>query len=589
MVEPRELPPVDCVSGTSTRPLEDENDRMSRPLIGEILIGNGACDSEHVDEALAAQKTQGIKLGQALIRLGHITDDDVARALAKQSKMPFVDLRKGKIASDVIDLVPADLAEEYNIIPLKAKGNTLIVAVADPLQVYNVENLRFLLNRDVTCAIAGETAMLTAFKKYYAVDKRDLESVGATAKAAEEEDEEAPIIRLVDQTIEEALRERASDIHFEPYADHLRVRYRVDGVCKTIGRHPKSLQGPVTSRLKIMGGMDISEKRKPQDGRIKTSVLGRDIDMRVSSLPAMNGESVVCRILDKVEGLVSLEGLGFGGEDQGRFDKLIRRPNGILLVTGPTGSGKTTTLYAALQVLNRPDVKIITAENPVEYHVKGINQVQVKHTIGLDFARILRAMLRQAPNVILVGEIRDEETASIAIQAALTGHLVFSTLHTNDAPSAITRLVDMGVMPYMVSTALVGALAQRLVRTLCRHCKEPYVPTASELATIGVVESQLEGHTVYRAVGCERCGGNGYSGRIGIFELMEMNNALRERIFEGASHLEIRRQAVLGGMTPLRGDGARKVLEGMTSVEEVLRVVSQEVSESRSEEMPDDD
>ncbi|MCA9322300.1 MAG: Flp pilus assembly complex ATPase component TadA [Planctomycetes bacterium] len=551
---------------------------MSRPLLGQILVAQDIVEEKQIDEALRLQKETGAKLGQALLKLGHIDDDQLGRALARQAQMPFVDLKKGRIAPEVIQLVPANLAEEYGIVPIKVQGKDVIVALVDPVQAFNLENLRFLLNLNFRCAVASESGLREAFKRYYEVEKTDL-GQDPSARKKEEEDEDAPIIRLVDKIIEGAVRKRASDIHVEPYSDHLRVRYRVDGVCQTVDRHARHLQGPVISRLKIMAGMDISEKRKPQDGRIMTRVLSKDIDMRVSGLPGVNGESLVMRILDKEEGLVSLEKLGFVGDDLRRFERIIKRPNGIFLVTGPTGSGKTTTLYAALKSLNRPDIKIITAENPVEYNLKGVNQVQVKHSIGLDFARILRAMLRQAPNIILVGEIRDKETASIAIQAALTGHLVFSTLHTNDAPSAITRLIDMGVAPYMVSTSIVAVLAQRLVRTLCKHCRDPYEPTAAELLTIGLKPEQLQGRPVYRPKGCQKCGFGGYAGRIGVFEMMQMDETLREMTFEGVSHLDLRRQALLGGMSSLRADGARKVLEGMTSIEDVLRVVSQEATD----------
>ncbi len=551
---------------------------MARQLLGQILLAQDVIDEKQVEDAIRLQNDAGLKFGQALIKMGHITDVHLARALARQAKLPFVDLSKGRIAAEVIELIPANLAEEYGIVPIKVQKGEVIVAIADPMQVFNLENLTFMLNMKFRCAIAAESDLKEAFRRYYAVDA-DL-SEGSASVVKEEEDDEAPIIRLVDSMIEDAVRVRASDIHFEPYDDEIRIRFRVDGVCKTVARHPKHLHGPIISRMKILAGMDISEKRKPQDGRIKTKALSKEIDMRVSALPAIKGESIVCRILDKVEGLVSLEKLGFGGPDLERFNKIIKRPNGIFLVTGPTGSGKTTTLYAALKKLNTPDRKIITAENPIEYNLKGINQCQVKHSIGLDFSRILRAMLRQAPNIILVGEIRDKETASIATQAALTGHLVFSTLHTNDAPSAITRLIEMGVPPYMVSTSIVAVMAQRLVRALCVKCKEPYEPSVPELATVGLSPEEAQGIQVYRAKGCEKCGFNGYTGRIGIFELMIVDEDLRELTFNGASHLEIRRQALLSGMSSLRADGARKVIEGKTSIEEVLRVVSQEVGES---------
>jgi type IV pilus assembly protein PilB len=552
---------------------------MATQRLGEILKAQGFADDAKIQDGLRLQKETGLKLGTALVRLGHISEEQLARALGRQSGLPFVDLSKGAIAAEVINLVPREMAEEYGIVPVKVAGSDVIVAVADPVAQFHLENLRFLLNKNFRCAIAAEGALRDAFKRYYKIDKTDLSAAPAVAKKKEDDNPEAPIIRLVDSIIEEAVRVKASDIHVEPYEENLRVRYRVDGVCKTVARHPKHLHGPVISRLKIMAGMDISEKRKPQDGRIMARAMAKDIDMRVSALPASHGESLVMRILDKAEGLVSLERLGFVGQDLRRFQKIIRRPNGIFLVTGPTGSGKTTTLYAALKELNRPDVKIITAENPVEYHLKGINQCQVKHTIGLDFAKILRSMLRQAPNIILIGEIRDYETASIAIQAALTGHLVFSTLHTNDAPSAITRLVEMGVKPYLASTSIVAVLAQRLLRTLCRHCKKPYEPTHAELMTVGLTPEQARGAQTCVSVGCAKCNHSGYSGRLGVFELMEMNNTLREMTFSGGSHGALRRQAVAAGMSTLRMDGARKILEGQTSIEEVLRVVSMDVVE----------
>ncbi|MBI4879156.1 MAG: type II/IV secretion system protein [Planctomycetes bacterium] len=373
--------------------------------------------------------------------------------------------------------------------------------------------------------------------------------------------------------VEAAVEERASDIHVEPFADRVRVRYRVDGVLAERTSHPSHLHAPLLSRLKLMANMDIAEKRKPQDGRIGVKVQGRDLDIRASVLPSNHGESMVMRILDQERGLVSLEELGFDAADYARFRSIIRRPNGIFLVTGPTGSGKTTTLYAALKELNRPDVKIITAEDPVEYQLQGINQCQVRQKIGLDFARILRAMLRQAPNIILVGEIRDRETAEIAVQAALTGHLVFSTLHTNDAPSALTRLIDMGIKPFLVSASVQAVMAQRLVRVLCPHCRQPQRAEESELRAIGLDAEATRGRQLYRAEGCARCDRTGFRGRVGVFELLEMDSGLRELVFEGAAtHLVRERARVTGRMTTLLEDGARKVLSGTTTVPEILRI-----------------
>lgn len=554
----------------------------ARKLLGETLIAAKVLTREQLDDALKYQAETGLKIGECLVRLGHASAEDVTRALAKQAGMPYVDLRKGNIPPEVLATVPKDVVSDHKIIPVKVEGpGKVIFAVTDPLAAYNLEHLRFILKLDFRCALTTEEAMLDALNRYYGLKKRDASTVGEAAKVVGKKDvsaDDAPIIRLVQGVFEDAIRARASDIHIEPMADRVRVRLRVDGVCRVSDNLPKAVQGAVLSRLKILANMDIAEKRKPQDGRIQIDVLAKSLDVRVSALPATHGESLVMRLLDKQEGLVSLERLGFEGEDKARFNRIIKRPNGILLVTGPTGSGKTTTLYAALQELNRPNVKIITAENPIEYHLPGINQCQVHHQIGLDFARILRAMLRQAPNVILVGEIRDSETASIAIQAALTGHLVFSTLHTNDAPSALTRLIDMGVAPFLVSSSVAAIMAQRLIRKLCTRCKVPHEATKTELESIGLSPEAVEGKTIYRAKGCDSCRRTGYSGRLAIFELLEMGPDLREAVFNGEPTSRLRSLAMTtGGMAPLRADAHRKILKGTTSIEEVLRVLSKEL------------
>ncbi|GIW71374.1 MAG: hypothetical protein KatS3mg102_0916 [Planctomycetota bacterium] len=457
--------------------------------------------------------------------------------------------------------------------------------MADPLDFYSLDNLRFILNTEFECVLASRDAVREAISDYYGeitgldamIGELGGEEVGIRDGDLEvaglEAGDDAPVIKLVNLIITEAVKKRASDIHIEPFENRLRVRYRIDGICVEQDAPPKRLQGPIISRIKIMAKMDMAEKRKPQDGRIKMMIQGREIDFRVSSLPARHGESVVLRVLDREKALVDLEDLGFHHSDLERFERIIRRPNGIVLVTGPTGSGKTTTLYAALKKLNRPDVKIITAENPVEYNITGINQAQVNHKIGYDFARILRAMLRQAPNIILVGEIRDEETANIAIQAALTGHLVFSTLHTNDAPSTIGRLIDMGVKPFLAASAILAIMAQRLVRRLCEVCKEPIDPPLSLMRAVGLSEEELGGRQIYGAVGCEECLGTGYRGRVGCYELMEMTPELRDAVFHNATTHRIRELAISsGGMTTLQRDGVRKVLDGVTTIEEVLRI-----------------
>jgi len=546
-----------------------------RKRLGEILIQMGLVTTHKVEDALTHAKRTATKLGEALVDLNMVTEVQVVKALCRQNKLPFVDLTKVKLREEVVDLIDSRVCEEYDIIPIKKQGKQIFVAIRDPNQVYQADGLQFVLNAEVKFALATSTALTNAKAEYYGVGEK-VAARGAAAMLAaeaEEEDDDAPIIRLVHQTLEEALRARASDIHVEPMTDRVRVRLRVDGLCFEAKSLPKDIQGAVISRLKIMAHMDIAEKRKPQDGRIQVTLLGREIDLRVSALPATHGESVVMRILDKEVALVDLVDLGFDPDDYARFERIITKPNGIFLVTGPTGSGKTTTLYAALKVLNQPNVKIITAENPIEYHLKGINQCEVRHSIGLDFSRILRSMLRQAPNIILVGEIRDLETAEIAIQAALTGHLVFSTLHTNDAASALTRLIDMGVKPFLVSTAVLAIMAQRLVRALCNTCKSEWDAEPVKLAALGMTEEIIEGRTIYKAVGCKECSHKGYRGRKGLFEMFELDSRIRDLTFKGASTQDLRAQARAScGMLTLREDGIRKILSGLTSVDEVLRV-----------------
>jgi len=553
----------------------------NRKHLGAVLLGLGAIDEEQLEEALAHQLQHGGRLGEAILALGHADETSIARGLAKQHGIPYVDLTRGVIPDEVLSTVSAEVAAEFRVVPVKKKGNQLFVAIDDPMQVVQLDSLRFLINREVKPAITTREALADALARYYDVEKEaeQREDTASLAQAVLESDsgDDAPIIRLVGRIVEEGVKSRASDIHIEPFADRVRVRYRIDGQCTEGGSHPKHLQGPITSRVKIQASMDIAEKRKPQDGRISMHVLGRDLDIRVSALPSNHGESLVMRLLDRKTGLVGLESLGFHAEEYERFRKIIRRPNGIFLVTGPTGSGKTTTLYAALQDLNRSDTKIITAENPIEYHISGINQCEVRHNIGLDFARILRSMLRQAPNIILVGEIRDRETAEIAIQASLTGHLVFSTLHTNDAPSAIIRLIDIGVKPFLVSSSVVAVMAQRLVRVLCKKCREPTEYPESFLQSAGIPASRLEGRTLYRPVGCEACRMTGYRGRLGLFELMQMDPVLRDLAYHRAPTAKLREQAkISGGMKSLREDGIRKALEGVTTLEEVLAVTHDE-------------
>ena len=549
--------------------------------LGQVLVEMGAIDERKLKEALEHQgRRPGMKIGEAMVDLGFLDEVQLAKALCRQFRLPFVDLSRARISPQVVELVPRQVVNDFRVVPVKIHDGKLILATDDPMITFAADDLRFLLNRELTFAITPTSALTNARAEAYDIGEAVAPAERRRAASEDEEDEEAPVIRLVHQILEQALSQRASDIHVEPMTDRVRVRYRVDGVCYEAHSLDNELSGPVITRLKVMARMDIAEHRKPQDGRINLTLLGRPIDIRVSLLPATSGESMVMRLLDREAGLVDLEDLGFVGEDLDRFERIIRRPNGIFLVTGPTGSGKTTTLYAALKRLNKPNVKIITAENPVEYNLPGVNQSEVRHNIGLDFSKILRSMLRQAPNIILVGEIRDAETAEIAIQAALTGHLVFSTLHTNDAPSALTRLLDMGVKPFLASTAVMAVMAQRLVRRLCLTCRQPVEPAPSLLAGVGLETSDVEGRTIYQAVGCRECRFEGYKGRVGIFELFAMDPQIREITFRGGSTQEIRDQAkVSGGLRSLRQDGVRKILTGQTTIEEILRVTGTEKSE----------
>jgi type IV pilus assembly protein PilB len=549
-----------------------------RKLLGEILVETEGVTPEQVQRALEHQKKKKNRIGEALIALGHATPEKVTKALCRQNGLPYANLEtpKQKIPAEILAAVPAELARELQVVPVSRKGAALIVAIDDPARSGALDQLRFRAGVEASVALATPEGLRRALAEYYGGGGPEAGEAEGPASAIDAGGEEGPVVRLVEAIIGDALRSRASDIHVEPFGGRVRVRYRIDGYCQEVDGPPKELQGPLLSRIKLMARMDIAEKRKPQDGRIVIVIDNREIDLRVSVLPAYHGEAIVMRILDKERGLVSLKELGFDGEDYERFGRLIKRPNGLFLVTGPTGSGKTTTLYAALRELNRPDVKILTAEDPVEYYLSGINQCQVRAGIGLTFARILRSMLRQAPNIILVGEIRDMETAEIAVQASLTGHLVFSTLHTNDAPSALTRLMDMGVKPFLVSTAVMAVMAQRLVRRLCPKCREPYRPTPTELRAVGLTPETIEGRTLFKAAGCEECRSTGYRGRVGVFELFEMESRVREICFKGAGTLKLREQARLsGGLVSLQEDGVRKILGGMTTIDEILSATSE--------------
>ncbi len=554
-----------------------------RKKLGDILISWGLIKQEDLDKAVDYAQKNRRKLGEALVELQMATEDDVVKALATQFDMEYVDLDKNAIPVSSLRLIPTDLIRRHKILPVSQENGRLKVVIHDPLDLEMQDLLRFRLNVELDTALAPKSKIERFIDQFVSETKRSIDETmdelkrelpdEGDGKATGADDGDAPIIRLINLIIYEAVRGRASDIHIEPMSDRVRVRYRIDGVCIDRDNIPKSMQSAVSARLKIMAGTDIAERRVPQDGRIKMAIDGADIDFRVSFLPAYHGESVVLRVLRPDSVRIGIRNLGFEEEDYQVFSKIIKRPNGIFLVTGPTGSGKTTTLYSALQELNRPDRKLITAEDPVEYNFAGINQCQVREEIELTFAKILRAMLRQAPNIILVGEIRDKETAEIAIQAALTGHLVFSTLHTNDAPSAITRLVDMGVKPFLVASSIQAILAQRLIRVLCGECKQPDpAPDRFLCRLVEITDEDIANHTIYKPVGCKTCHGTGYRGRLGIYEMMLMSNEIRELAFNRAPTGQLRRAAHNNGMKPLVGDGKIKILKGITAPGEIARV-----------------
>jgi type IV pilus assembly protein PilB len=556
----------------------------------DLLLKKGVISLDQLTEAETVAKDTGGDVGDVLVQMEYATPEEVALALAEFHKIPFVDLRVERIADEVIELVPESVARENMVLPFSDEDGALRILIADPFDLETIEKLRFILNRKIETALAPKEAIQGAINQYYgqvegesadsmlqeftdtAIDFTETESESGGGDDETIDDSSAPVVRLVNLMIQEAVQLRASDIHVEPFEDRVRIRYRIDGVCVERESAPRRMLSSIIARIKILAKIDISEKRRPTDGRIKLTVGDKQLDLRVSIIPTNHGQSCVMRLLDKDNIKVGVRQLGLSERDFRTFNSLIRRPNGIILVTGPTGSGKTTTLYAALNALNRPDRKVITAEDPVEYYLPGINQVEVRHSIGLDFARIIRAMLRQAPNIILVGEMRDHETASMGIQASLTGHLVFSTLHTNDAPSAISRMVDIGVPAYMVASSVIAVLAQRLVRTICPRCKVRYQPPESVIADAGLPPEMIKQAEFCRGKGCPYCGRTGYRGRIGIYELMVINNKLRELMFKGTTTKEVRTEAINNGMSTLYADGMLKVIRGITTFEEVYRV-----------------
>ncbi len=564
---------------------------MNQPMrdYTDILMADGKVGLDQLSEATAMARDQDKKVGDCLVILGYCTAEDVYRTMAKFYKLEYVDLMFTRIDDSVIQLVPESVARENHILPMQHDDDTLKILMCDPTDLETIEKLRFILNKKIDTALAPRESITEAINRYYGqtegesadsvlqeftdtqIDFTATEDDTSSSDSQLTDENSAPVVRLVGLMISEAVQLRASDIHVEPFEDRVRIRYRIDGILVERDSPPRRLLGAILSRIKILAKMDIAERRRPQDGRIKVTVGEKELDLRVSVIPTNHGQSCVMRLLDKDNIKVGIRQLGLGERDFRIFSQMIKRPNGIMLVTGPTGSGKTTTLYAALNALNRPDRKIITAEDPVEYYLPGINQVEVRHNIGLDFARIIRAMLRQAPNIILVGEMRDTETASMGIQASLTGHLVFSTLHTNDAPSAVTRMVDMGVPGYLVASSVIAVLGQRLVRVICKRCKQNVKLTEAILTDAGIPPEVADKASFARGKGCSYCQKKGFKGRIGIYELMVVNSKVRELMFANASTIDICREAIRQGMTTLYCDGVRKVLKGVSTMEEVYR------------------
>jgi type IV pilus assembly protein PilB len=552
--------------------------------LGDILVREGLISQEQLKKALTEQKSSGMRLGYTLVKLGFIEETEVTKMLARQYRMPAVDLSRFEVDAKIIKLLPPDIATKHTVLPLKREGRTLTVAIADPNNVAAIEDIKFITRCDVFPVIAGEYTLRNAIDRYYQQSDAQLQTLLKSVEAAEDlevvedqEDEDvkaqdladdAPVVKLINGLLTDAVKRGASDIHIEPFEHEMRVRYRVDGALHEVMKPPVKMRAALTSRVKIMAQLNIAERRVPQDGRIKLKMGTRVIDFRVSTLPVLFGEKIVLRILDKGNLTLDLKTFGFEPKSEENLLKAILNPYGMVLVTGPTGSGKTTTLYSALSRINQIDVNIMTAEDPVEYNLLGINQVLVRNEVGMTFAAALKAFLRQDPNIIMVGEIRDLETGSIAIKAALTGHLVLSTLHTNDAPSTITRMVDMGIEPFNVASAVNLIVAQRLVRRICSGCKQEHQYTPEEMHAFGI--DKKEG-PFFKGAGCDTCSGTGYKGRQGLYEVMALTSPLRRGILKGASTEELRDTAVQEGMLTLRMDGMLKVKKGVTTLEEVVK------------------
>jgi type IV pilus assembly protein PilB len=563
--------------------------------LGELLLKAQLINQQQLTKALDEQKNSGGKLGEILQRLGFVTEDDIIECLSHQFGVPSINLRHFEIDPNVAKIIPVDLARKYNVIPVNKTGATLTLAMTDPTNIFAMDEITFMTGYRVEPVVASEEAIRERIDRNFGSSRElelkkvmeDLTTVDEAALELMEEDEEvdvgklaeesqeAPVVRLVNIMLTDAIKRGASDIHVEPYEKSFRVRYRIDGLLREVMNPPQRLKDAIISRIKVLAKLDIAEKRLPQDGRIrlKARIEGRmrELDFRVSVLPTMHGEKVVLRLLDKEQLRLDMTKLGFEKSSLKKFEDNILKPYGMVLVTGPTGSGKTNTLYSALQRVNVPETNIITAEDPVEFQMAGVNQVQMKDAIGLNFAAALRSFLRQDPNIILVGEIRDFETAEIAIKAALTGHLVLSTLHTNDAPSTISRLMNMGIEPFLVATSVNVIAAQRLVRRVCQNCKEEVETPIQALLSIGFAESEAHSLKLVKGRGCEKCANTGYKGRIGLFEVMDMSDDMRELVLSGATAMELRRKAIEEGMVSLRQSGLQKIREGLTTIDEVVR------------------
>ncbi len=567
------------------------NDSPSRDKLGELLVQEDLISPDQLETALAEQKVSGGRLSYHLSRLGYLEESELADILSRQYGVPSINLSEFTIDPEVIKLVPKDIAEKYKCIPISRADNSLIVAMVDPSNILAIDDIKFLTGYSIEAVVATEDSIMNAIERYYDVHEEEMEKVfdGFDVEDIElldtEEEintvelersaEDAPVVKLVNLILSDAIKKGASDIHVEPYEKSFRVRYRIDGVLHKVMDPPRKLQNAITSRLKIMADLDIAERRLPQDGRIRLKTAkGKEMDFRVSSLPTIFGEKIVLRLLDKESLQLDMTKLGFEEKPLEHFKVAIHKPFGMVLVTGPTGSGKTTTLYSALTELNKVTENISTAEDPVEYTLKGVNQVQMHEAIGLNFAAALRSFLRQDPDVIMVGEIRDFETAEIAVKAALTGHMVLSTLHTNDAPSSVTRLLNMGIEPFLVTASLQLIAAQRLVRKICTGCKEQIEFSPQALKDLGMKENDAANAVVYHGAGCMKCSKTGYKGRIALYEVMPIFEEIKEFILNGASTTELKRESIRLGMKTMRQSGLSKLLEGVTTMEEIVRVTA---------------